>query len=27
LRLTDEWMIPLFGQPEADGKRDTYSKG
>jgi hypothetical protein len=24
LRLTpDEWMIPLFGQPEADGKRDV----
>lgn len=23
LRLTpDEWMIPLFGEPEADGKRD-----
>jgi predicted kinase len=22
LRLTrDEWMIPLFGEPEADGKR------
>ncbi|UED84076.1 AAA family ATPase [Streptomyces profundus] len=24
LRLTpDEWMIPLFGEPEADGKRDV----
>jgi len=24
LRLTpDEWMIPLFGAPEADGKRDA----
>ncbi|WBO61813.1 AAA family ATPase [Streptomyces camelliae] len=24
LRLTpDEWMIPLFGTPEADGKRDV----
>jgi predicted kinase len=23
LRLTpDEWMVPLFGEPEADGKRD-----
>ena len=24
LRLTpDEWMIPLFGEPDADGKRDV----
>jgi predicted kinase len=24
LRLTpDEWMIPLFGEPEADGRRDV----
>lgn len=24
LRLTpDEWMLPLFGEPEADGKRDV----
>jgi predicted kinase len=24
LRLSpDEWMIPLFGEPEADGKRDV----
>jgi hypothetical protein len=24
LRLTpDEWMIPLFGEPEGDGKRDV----
>jgi predicted kinase len=26
LRLSlDEWMIPLFGQPETDGKRDAFA--
>ena len=27
LRLTpDEWMIPLFGEPEADGRRGQRAR-